>query len=100
MHIGFGLIFTPISFMDISRDYSCIVFIVNLGGLEQDFKACWSGCGSVAHGGSKVWLWGALCGCSLLLSCLHQHRCWQQGEERLCCPVPLQSVSRAGQAQQ
>lgn len=86
--------------MAVSRNYSCIVFIVNLGGLEQKVKVCWSDCSSVAYGGSKVWLLGTACGCSLLLSCPHQHHCWQWGGEGPCCPVPLQSVSRSDQAQQ
>lgn len=40
--------------MDVSRDYTCAVFTVNLGALEQAVKACCS----VTHSGSKVGLLG------------------------------------------
>jgi len=35
--------------MDVSRDYSCLMFTVNLEGLEQEAKACWSGCWSITQ---------------------------------------------------
>ena len=82
--------------MDISRDYSCVVFIVTLGGLEQEVKACWSGCWSITHTSSKVWLLGeSMWEWLLSTACSPAVGSEQQGGEGLLCPA-LSSVNEQG----
>ena len=78
--------------MDISRYYSCVVFIVTLGGLEQEVQACWS----ITHTGSKVWLLGESMWVWLLsTACSPAVGSEQQGGEGLLCPA-LSSVNEQG----